>query len=92
MSVDSSSSPNPTITPIARVSAAAPAAAWRKMVGIALLWVALATLAYMPQAGSSLAVSLIALPGFLAFAAGLSLFAEGLKQSIVAEVSRRLSA
>ncbi len=61
------------------------AASWRKLVGIALLWVALAALFRIAQAGGGLAPWLPLL-GFACFAAGLSLFADGLKRSIVAEL------
>jgi hypothetical protein len=62
------------------------AASWRKMVGIALLWFALATLVYVPPSAGSSSTPLIALLGFASFAGGLSLFADGLKRSIVAEL------
>jgi len=62
------------------------APSWRKMVGIALLWFALATLVYVPPSAGSSSTPLIALLGFASFAGGLSLFADGLKRSIVAEL------
>jgi hypothetical protein len=58
-------------------------AAWRKMVGIALLWAALAALAYIPSAGGSPKGTIVAGLGFLSFASGLALFADGLKRDIV---------
>ena len=71
-----------------RVSPEPLVAAWRKMVGIALLWLGLAALAFVAGAGASLYPAwLVALVGFASFAAGLSLFAEGLKRSIVAAIA-----
>lgn len=58
-------------------------ATWRKMVGIALLWVALASLVQVSNLDRSMA-PFVAILGFAAFAGGLSLFADGLKRSIVA--------
>jgi ABC-type uncharacterized transport system permease subunit len=63
-------------------------AAWRKMVGTALLWVALATLVYMPSAEPNTKNLIVAGLGFLFFAAGLALFAEGLKRDIIARLKR----
>lgn len=60
-------------------------AAWRKMVGTALLWVALAALVSTPSASGGKAVFIAGL-GFLAFACGLALFAEGLKRDIVEQL------
>lgn len=58
-------------------------AAVMKMVGTALLWVALASLINVPEHGVALAVV-----GFVSFASGLGFFAEGLKRDIVAQLGR----
>jgi hypothetical protein len=58
-------------------------ATWRKMVGTALLWVALAALIYVPTSTGSAKGTIIALLGFVAFSSGLALFADGLKRDIV---------
>ena len=63
------------------------AASWRKLVGIGLLWPALAALLYLPHSSGPSQSTVVALLGFAAFAAGLSLFADGLKRSIVAELN-----
>ena len=63
------------------------AAKWRQMVGIALLWVAISAAVYTPQATPD--QWWVALLGFIAFAAGLSLFAAGCKRDIVAELRSR---
>lgn len=61
---------------------------WRKMVGTALLWAALGALVYSPSAGGGAKCALIAGLGFIAFASGLALFADGLKRDIVAQLRR----
>ncbi len=58
-------------------------AAVMKMVGIALLWVALASLVNVREHGVVLAVV-----GFVSFASGLGFFSEGLKRDIVAQLRR----
>jgi hypothetical protein len=63
-------------------------AAWRKMVGIALLWAALAALAYIPSAGGSTKGTILACLGFLVFASGLALFADGVKRDIVEQLRK----
>ena len=63
-------------------------AAWRKMVGTALLWVALATLIYVPSSGGGARGVLVAGFGFISFASGLALFADGLKRDIVSQLRR----
>lgn len=63
-------------------------ATWRKMVGTALLWVALAALIYVPSSGGSARGAIIAGLGFVAFASGLALFADGLKRDIVEHLRR----
>jgi hypothetical protein len=49
-------------------------AAWRKMVGVALLWVALATLVYVPSSNGGERV--------------VALFADGVKRDIVRQLRR----
>ena len=58
-------------------------ASWRKMVGVALLWAALASLVYVPTAEGGTQTTIVRVLGFFAFAIGLSLFAEGMKLDIV---------
>ena len=66
-------------------------ATWRKMVGSALLWVALAALVYVPSSGGGARGAIVACLGFLSFASGLALFADGLKRDIVAQLRREQS-
>ena len=61
---------------------------WRKMVGAALLWVALAALVYVPFSGGAARGAIVACLGFFSFASGLALFADGLKWDIVAQLRR----
>ena len=63
------------------------AASWRKLVGIALLWIALAALFRVFESDGSAASIWVSVLGFGSFAAGLLLFANGLKRSIVAELA-----
>jgi hypothetical protein len=63
-------------------------ATWRKMVGTALLWVALAALMYVSSSSGDERGAIIAGLGFVAFASGLALFADGLKRDIVAQIRR----
>jgi len=63
-------------------------ATWRKMVGTALLWVALATLIYLPSSTGGSRGAIIAGLGFVAFACGLALFTDGLKRDIVDALRR----
>ncbi len=58
------------------------------MVGIALLWVALASLTHNQSLGDHATVVAVACVGFFSFAAGLALFADGLKRDIVAQLRR----
>ncbi|MCS1409167.1 MAG: hypothetical protein M2R45_02346 [Verrucomicrobia subdivision 3 bacterium] len=53
-----------------------------KLVGTALLSVALAALIYVPTSGKGANASILASIGFIAFAAGLGLSAKGLKREI----------
>jgi hypothetical protein len=64
-------------------------AAWRKMCGTALLWVALAALVYTPVSGSGARGAIVACLGFFTFAAGLALFADGLERDIVERMRQR---
>ena len=63
-------------------------ATWRKMVGTALLWVALAALIYVPSSGGGARSAIVACLGFFSFASGLALFADGLKRDIVEQLRR----
>ena len=63
-------------------------ATWRKMVGTALLWVALAALIYVPSSGGGARGAIVVCLGFFSFASGLALFAEGLKRDIVEQLRR----
>ncbi len=58
------------------------------MVGIALLWAALASLTYNHSLGDHAVGVAVACVGFFSFAAGLALFADGLKYDIVAQLRR----
>lgn len=60
--------------------------AWRHMVGIALLWCALATLVYLAAAERPSYAPWLAIVGFAAFATGLSLFADALRRAIVQDL------
>ncbi|HWN95051.1 MAG TPA: hypothetical protein VNT99_08460 [Methylomirabilota bacterium] len=66
-------------------------ATWRKMVGTTLLWVALAALVYTPSSGGGTRGVIVACLGFISFAAGLALFADGLKRDIVEQIRRKQS-
>lgn len=61
---------------------------WRKMVGTALLWAALAALVYVPSSGGGARGAVVACLGFISFATGLALFADGLKRDIVEQLRR----
>lgn len=63
-------------------------AAWRKMVGTALLWVAFAALISIPSIGEGERSVIVSVLGFVSFAAGLALFADGVKRDIVGQLSR----
>ena len=63
-------------------------ATWRKMVGTALLWVAIAALIYIPSSGGGSRSVMVACLGFFSFASGLALFADGLKRDIVEQLRR----
>jgi len=62
------------------------------MCGIALLWVGLAALVYVPTSGGGTKGAIVAIVGFVAFAAGASLIADALKQQIVRQLRRNESA
>jgi hypothetical protein len=57
-----------------------------KLIGIALLWVGLAALAYIPSAAPGTWTTFVAIGGFLSFAIGLHLFADGLKRDVIREI------
>jgi hypothetical protein len=63
-------------------------AAWRKLVGTALLWVALAALVFVPSSGGGGKGVAVAGLGFVAFTFGLALFADGVKRDLVEEIRR----
>jgi len=58
------------------------------MVGTALLWAALAALVYVPSSGSGARGAIVACLGFISFASGLALFADGLKRDIIEQLRR----
>lgn len=62
------------------------AIAWRHMVGIALLWLALATLVHLAAGERAADMAWLAVGGFLAFAAGVSLLAGALRRAIVQDI------
>ena len=53
------------------------------MVGTALLWVAFAALIYVPSSGGGARAVVVACLGFVSFATGFALFADGMKRVIV---------
>ena len=57
-----------------------------RLTGIALLWVAFSALAFVPTATDMAKATIVAVLGFMAFATGLSLFADSLKRDIIAKV------
>lgn len=57
-----------------------------RLIGIALLWVALSALVYIPGSNDAAKATLAAILGFASFAAGLSLFADALKRDILAKI------
>lgn len=59
---------------------------WQKLVGIALLWAGLAALVHVAVDGEGVRGILVAALGFLAFAAGLQLFADGFKRELLARL------
>ena len=63
-------------------------ATWRKMVGTALLCVAFAALVYVPSSGGGARGVIVACLGFVSFATGLALFADGLKRDMVEQLRR----
>ena len=63
-----------------------------RMCGIALLWVGLAALVYVPTSGGGATGAIVSVVGFVTFAAGASLIADALKQQIVRQLRRNESA
>ena len=61
-------------------------AAWRKLVGASFLWAALAVLVYTPASGDDADRVIVTGLGFLSFAAGLAMFADGMERSIVERI------
>lgn len=62
-----------------------------RMCGIALLWVGLAALVYVPSSGGGAKAAIVSVVGFISFAAGFSLIADALKHQIVEQLRRRPS-
>jgi hypothetical protein len=60
----------------------------KKLFGIALLWVGLATLAYASTDPASPLIAAVLGAGFISFAAGLLLFAEGFKGELLREIGK----
>lgn len=59
-----------------------------RLIGIALMWVAFSALIYVPNAADALRSTVAAILGFLSFAAGLSLLADGIKRELLAQLRR----
>ena len=57
-----------------------------RLTGIALLWVALSALAFVPTADDVAKATIVAVLGFVSFVTGLSLFADAVKRDIIAKV------
>lgn len=62
------------------------AIAWRHMVGLALLWLALATLVRLAAGEGGPSTAWLTGSGFLAFAAGVSLLSNALRRAIVQDI------
>ncbi len=60
-----------------------------RLTGIALLWVALSALVYVPGSNDVAKATIVAIAGFASFAVGLSLFADALKRDIIAKLGRK---
>jgi hypothetical protein len=60
----------------------------RKLFGIALIWVGLAALVYASTDPASPLVTLALGAGFVSFATGLLLFAEGFKGDLLREIRK----
>ena len=63
-------------------------AAWRTMVGTALLWAALAALVYVPSSSGGQRAVIVAVLGFFSFCGGLALVTDGVKRGIVQQLRR----
>lgn len=59
----------------------------RKLIGLALLWVGLAALAFSGTDPAPHLLALVLCAGFIAFAIGLVLFAEGIKGELLREIA-----
>ena len=66
-------------------------ASWRKMVGIALLWFALAALAYVPTSSLGAKAATVAFIGFVSFSFGISLLMAGFKRDLSVTLKDRRS-
>lgn len=62
-----------------------------KLCGTALLWVGLAALVYVPTSGGGPTSMIVAGVGFLSFASGFLMFADGLKGEIIQQIWREQS-
>lgn len=60
----------------------------KKLFGVALLWVGLAALVYASTDPNSPLLTLVLGAGFISFAAGLLLFAEGFKGELLREMGK----
>lgn len=58
-------------------------AAWRRLCGLALLWASMAALVHVATSDAAAHSTIVALSGFLAFALGLSWFAESMKLDLL---------
>jgi hypothetical protein len=63
-------------------------AMWRKMVGAAIMCVALASIAYVTTLTDGELVVSVACFGFFTFAIGLAVFADGVERRILARIQR----
>ncbi len=64
-------------------------ATWRKMVGMAFLWVALSAVVFAVSSDAGKPGVAVAVLGFFAFCSGLALFTDGMKREIAAEIRRK---
>lgn len=60
----------------------------KKLFGLALLWVGLAALVYASANPSSPLLTVVLGAGFISFAPGLLLFAEGFKSELLREIAK----
>lgn len=60
-----------------------------KLSGTALLWVGLAALMYAPASEGGTLSIIVAIAGFLSFASGFLMFADGLKGELIEEIRNK---